>query len=133
MNLSHELATHLRQLYTGGNWTSVNLRDTLSDVGWEQATTRVASFNTIAALVYHINYYVDAVLKVLEGGPLEASDKYSFSLPPIGSETQWKEMVERSLAQAERFATAIEALPEVQSAERNRLGIRVVKLEPVFP
>ena len=66
MNLSHELATHLRQLYTGGNWTSVNLRDTLSDVGWEQATSRVASFNTIAALVYHINYYVDAVLKVLE-------------------------------------------------------------------
>jgi len=44
----------------------------------------------LPALVYHINYYVAAVLPVLQGGPLDASDKYSFDLPPIQSKEDWK-------------------------------------------
>ena len=87
MNLPAQLAKHLRDVHLGGNWTSSNLKDNLKDVSWQQATTQVHSFNTIATLVYHVNYYISAVLKVLQGGPLEASDKYSFDLPPIQAQS----------------------------------------------
>jgi hypothetical protein len=82
MNLTAQIAKHFREIHFGGNWTSVNLKETLKDVTWQQATTKVYSFNTIAALVYHTNYYVNAVLKVFHGASLDAHDKYSFDLPP---------------------------------------------------
>ncbi len=90
MNLTEQIAKHFREVHFGGNWTSVNLKESLADVDWQKATTQVYSFNTIATLVYHINYYVSAVLKVLQGEALDASDKYSFDLPPILSLEEWE-------------------------------------------
>ena len=81
MKLTEQIAKQFRDLHFGGNWTSVNLKDTLANVDWQQAIMKVHSLNTIAVLVYHTNYYVDAVLKVLEGAPLNAHDKFSFVLP----------------------------------------------------
>src|SRR5438309_65870 len=83
MNLSGQIAKQFREVHFGGNWTAVNLKETLSDITWKEAIQKLNSFNTIAVLVFHINYYVSAVLKVLQGEPLKASDKYSFSLDPI--------------------------------------------------
>ncbi len=74
MNLAKQIAKHFRDVHFGGNWTSSNLKDHLAGVTWQQAITQVYSFNTIATLVYHMNYYVSAVLKVLQGNPLDASD-----------------------------------------------------------
>lgn len=112
MNLPAQLAKHLKDVHLGGNWTSSNLKDNLTDVSWQQATTQVHSFNTIATLVYHVNYYISAVLKVLQGGPLEASDKYSFDLPPIQSQSDWDNLLDKTFADAETFALLIEQLPE---------------------
>lgn len=112
MNLPAQLAKHLKDVHFGGNWTSSNLKDNLTDVNWQQATTQVNSFNTIATLVYHVNYYISAVLKVLQGGPLEASDKYSFDLPPIESQRDWDNLLDKTFADAETFALLIEQLPE---------------------
>jgi len=112
MNLTIQLAKHLRDVHFGGNWTTSNLKDNLADVTWEQATTQVYSFNTIATLVYHINYYISAVLKVLQGEPLQASDKYSFDLPAILSQTDWKNLLDKTFADAETFTLLIEQLPE---------------------
>jgi uncharacterized damage-inducible protein DinB len=117
MQVTTQIAKHLREIYFGGNWTSVNLKDTLADVSWQQATTPVYSFNSIATLVYHINYYISAVLKVLEGGPLDASDKYSFSHPPIHSKDDWEKLLEKTRTEAEKFATLIEQLPESRLGE----------------
>jgi len=65
VNLTGQIARHFREIHFGGNWASSNLKDNLLDVTWQQATTQVYSFNTIATLVFHMNYYVSAVLKVL--------------------------------------------------------------------
>lgn len=105
------IAKHFRDVHFGGNWTSVNLKDALAGVTWQQATTQVQGFNTITALVFHINY-VSAVLKVLQGGPLDAHDKYSFDLPPILSAEDWEKLLDKTWADAENFAAAIEQLPE---------------------
>ena len=112
MNLTAQIAKQLRDLHFGGNWTWSNLKDQLADVTWEQATTKVYSFNTIAVLVFHTNYFVDAVLKVLRGGPLDAKDKYSFDHPPIQSQEDWEKMLDKVWTDAETFAALIEQMPE---------------------
>ena len=92
MNINQQIAKHFRDAYFGGNWTSVNLKDSLKDVSWQQATTKVYNFNTIATLVYHIHYYVKAVVPVLRGGSLDAHDKFSFDHPPIHNNEQWQHL-----------------------------------------
>jgi hypothetical protein len=112
MNLTAQIAKHVREVHFGGNWTGSNLKDNLSGITWQQATTRVCSLNTIAALVYHMNYYVSAVLKVLQREPLNASDKYSFDCPAILSDEDWGKLLEKTWADAENFAGLVEQMPE---------------------
>ncbi|MGN6399551.1 MAG: DinB family protein [Flavisolibacter sp.] len=112
MKLSEQMAKHFREVHFGGNWTSSNLKDTLAGVSWQQAVVKVQSLNTIAALVYHINYYVSAVSNVLQGEPLTASDKYSFDLPPIQSGEDWKHLLDKLWKDAENFSGLIEQLPD---------------------
>jgi DinB superfamily len=117
MNLTGQIAKHVREVHFGGNWTSVNLKENLADITWQQAITKVYSFNTIGALVYHINYYVSAVLKVLQGKPLDAHDKYSFDLPPILSQEDWEKLLNKTWTDAENFAALVEQLPESKLGE----------------
>lgn len=112
MTTPEHIAKHLRELHVGGNTTGANLRDAVSDVSWEQATTTIGSFNTIAVLVFHVNYYVSAVLKVVQGGPLDAHDRLSFDAPPINSEKDWQELVAKCLGDAETLASLLEQMPE---------------------
>jgi len=112
MNLPHQIANHLKGVYFGGNWTSVDLKNTLSDVTWEQAVKKVDSFNTIAALTYHVSYYVTALLNVLHGEPLDAKDKYSFSHPSVGSEEEWHTLLNKAWADAENCIALLANMPE---------------------
>ena len=117
MKLTAQIAKHFRDVHFGGNWTSVNLKDSLANVNWQQATTQVYSCNTIATLVFHMNYYVSAVLKVLQGSPLDAHDKYSFDHPPIRSQEDWEKLLDKIWTEAEKFASLIEQLPEDKLGE----------------
>ena len=112
MNLSTQIAKHFREVHFGGNWASSNLKDQLSNISWQQAVAKIHNFNTIATLVFHTNYYVSVVLKVLEVGPLDAHDKFSFDHPPIQSPEDWKAMLDKSWSDAEKMAGLIEQLPE---------------------
>ena len=113
---TQQIAEHFKQVHFGGNWTASNLKEQLNGVNWQQATQKIGSLNTIATLVFHINYYVGIIIKVLEGGPLEGSDKLSFNVPLIESEEQWQNLVSKNFKDAERLATLIEQMPT------NKLG-----------
>ncbi|WP_298709226.1 DinB family protein [Chitinophaga sp.] len=117
MQLTSQITEHFRSVHTGNNWTAVNLKDTLSDVTLQEAMTPVGSLNTIARLVFHINYYVSAVLQVLRGAPLNASDKLSFDHPPLATETEWRQLVAKTLEDADAFAALIEKFPESRLGE----------------
>ena len=117
MNLTAQISKHFKDVHFGGNWTSVNLRDSLAGITWQQATTQVYSCNTIATLVFHMNYYVSAVLKVLQGEPLNAHDKYSFDHPPIQSQEDWEKLLDKTWNDAEEFANLIEQLPDSKLGE----------------
>jgi hypothetical protein len=112
MSLPEQIAKHFREVHFGGNWSTSNFKDQLADVTWQQATTKVYNINTIATLVFHSNYYVSAVLKVLQGETLNAKDAYSFDHPPVQSKEDWDRMVEKTLSEAEQFANLVEQLPE---------------------
>lgn len=117
MTLTAQVAKHFRDIHFGGNWTFSNLKDQLANVNWQQATTQVHGLNTIAMLTYHINYYVSGVLKVFHGEPLTASDKFSFDCPPIHSEADWQQLLDKMWADASAFANFVEQMPESKLLE----------------
>lgn len=112
MHLPEQIAKQFRKLYSGGNWTAVNVKESLAGISWEQATAKLYSLNSIASLVYHMDYYVRAVSAVLNGESLRASDKYSFDLPPVQSPEDWEKLLAETWKNAEIFATRLEQLPE---------------------
>lgn len=112
MQVSKQIASHLRGVFFGGNWTWVNMKDTLQGITWQQAVEKQGSFNTIAVLVYHTNYYVSAILNVFNGNPLTAHDRYAFDCPPITDEASWESLVNKSLHEATALADLIEQLPD---------------------
>lgn len=112
MNLSQQLAKHFRDVHYGGNWTAVTLKEQLSDITWEEATTKVDSLNTILALVYHINYYVSVQLEVLKGKPLNAHDKFSFDHPSVNSAGDWDKLLNKVWTDADDLIGLVEQFPE---------------------
>lgn len=112
MELTKQIAKNFREVHYGKNWTDVNLKNTLEGITWEQAVTKIYNLNTIASLVFHINYYVSHVLKVLQGEPLTAKDQYSFDSPPVNSEEDWSKLKQKVFSDADEFAAAIERLDD---------------------
>lgn len=135
MTSVQQIARHFREVYFGGNWTAVNLKDVLGEVTWQQAITQVDHLNSIAALVFHIHYYLSPALNALHGKPLNAHDQLSFNLPRISSDEDWQQLVTGFFADAESFAQQIEQMDEARLFEhfagtskygnyyRNLLGI----------
>lgn len=117
MQYTKQIAKHLNEVYNGGNWTWVNLHDTLKDVTWQQATTKVQDMNTIAVLTYHMGYYVAAILNVLRGNPLDSKDELSFNHPPINNEADWQAMCNTIRDNWQALVAAIEQLPDEKLEE----------------
>jgi hypothetical protein len=115
MEHSSQIASRFREVLLNGTWiANTNYKDQLSDVTLKQATSKIGSLNTIAALTYHINYYIAGILNVFEGGALEIRDKFSFDLPPINSEASWEKMLAEMWANAEKFADHVERMSDEQ-------------------
>ncbi|MGV3529443.1 MAG: DUF1572 domain-containing protein [Flavisolibacter sp.] len=113
MNRTELLAGRMREVFLNGRWiANTNYNEQLQHISWQDATRKFGPLNTIAALTFHINYYLAGLLQVFGGGALEIRDKYSFDLPPITSEEAWQQLRNELLANAEAFADAVEQLPE---------------------
>ncbi|MBB6371493.1 DinB family protein [Chryseobacterium shigense] len=118
MSTVSQLAKRFREVILDGLWiANTNFKAQLSDITWEQATTRVGSLNTIAMLTFHINYYIAGLANVFEGGNLEIRDRYSFDLPSIQSAEQWEELLNKLWSNSEKFATLLEQMPDSKMDE----------------
>ena len=107
------IASRLREVLLNGRWiANTNFKEQIQGVNWEQATKKIDNLNTIAALTYHINYYLVGLLSAFKNGKLEISDKYSFELPPINSEQDWNNLVSQFISNSEEFADRIEQMDE---------------------
>lgn len=113
MTRNAHIAERLREVLLNGHWiANTNYQEQLSSITWQQAMQQVEGLNTIAALTYHIDYYLVGLLHAFETGRLEISDKYSFNLPPIQSATDWNNLVADFLAHAARFIAVVEQMDD---------------------
>ena len=113
MKLSSQLAIRLNEVLLDGKWvTGTNIKSQIIDLDWKLAIKKVDSLNSIADLIFHMDYYIAGVLSVLEGGKLEIKDKFSFDYSPIKSEQDWKSLVTKFCDDSERFVEAVENLTE---------------------
>lgn len=117
MTFATLLAKHYRDAFFGGNWTCSDFREITSDISLGEALTQLHDCNTIATLTYHIGYYVTAQCNVLQGKPLQASDKESFAHPPLTSESDWQNLIASVLSDAEKAAQLIAELPDSTLSE----------------
>ncbi|MBB2950784.1 DUF1572 domain-containing protein [Sphingobacterium sp. JUb56] len=107
------IANRLREVLLNGQWiANTNFKEQILSLNWKQATQKVGELNTIAAITFHINYYLKGLLHVFNGGELNISDKYSFDLPEIHSEMDWKIQVDDFLTNSEKFVEQVEQLPD---------------------
>lgn len=115
MSLSTQLANRFHEVIFDGKWVAnTNYQDQLNRLSWQQATTKVNSYNTIALLTFHINYYVEGVLAVFQGGELTIRDKFSFDAPEITSEADWQNLKSSLFSNSEALAKEFEKLSDEQ-------------------
>jgi len=112
MKTTQLIAKQLRDVYSDGNWTWATLKGKIENVSWNEAITEVYGLNTIAALVFHINYYTHHVANALDGQEFTASDKFAFTHPQITNEEDWQRMLKGVFADGERLAQQIEKLDD---------------------
>lgn len=108
------LVKHFNEFHYGKNWTWSNLKDVIDDVTYEEATAQIASLNTIVKLTYHIHYYFKVTIPVLQGGDLDAHDKFSFAHPAIDDEESWKNLKKKIFATADTFMQELSKMDERQ-------------------
>lgn len=113
MEQNQFIANRLREVFLNGTWiANTNYKKELEATTYKQAIQKVGNLNTIAVLTYHINYYLSGLLRVLNGGPLDISDKYSFDAPVLQTDAEWKALVAKLLENAEAFSEAVAQLPD---------------------
>ena len=113
MKLASQLVERSKEVLLTGKWVAgTNIKEQIIDLDWKQAITRIDNLNTIADLVFHINYYIAGVADVLEGGPLKIKDKYSFDAPVITSEKDWNDRVDTFCTDSERFIGQLQKMSD---------------------
>lgn len=113
MSSSIKLANRFREVLLNGTWiANTNYKQALSGTTIKQATTEIGSLNTLLALAYHINYYIEGLIPVFNGGDLNIRDAYSFNHPKITSQEEWEKFLNTIWQNAETFAGLIEKLSD---------------------
>lgn len=113
MKRNNALADRLDEVLLSGHWiANTNWQAQIQPLTWVQATHPIGTLNTVAALVYHVNYYLAGIIRVFQGGPLEIRDKYSFDMPPITSEEDWAQLREAFVTHAKTFINEVRHLPD---------------------
>ena len=94
MHTPQFLADRLEEVLLSGTWiANTNFKHQIGQVNRLQATQRIGNLNTIALLTFHINYYLQGVSQVLEGGTLDIKDRFSFDMPALQTDNDWHDLV----------------------------------------
>ena len=117
MNYPEQISKLYRDMVHGGSIAGVSFHELLDDITWQEATTKVGNCNTIATLVFHVQYYVRLVSRVLAGGPIEGNDALSFVHPPIASEADWNNLLDNTWKETAVFTELVANLSEKQLQE----------------
>lgn len=115
MVISQTLSNHVKGIFFGGNWTTVNFKDVLTNVSIDIIYEKPWPFyeNTILALTCHVHYYTKIQKQVFQGGPLTGNDAESFLYPYWEKESDWQHFLDHMWGEVETFTRVIEEKPEI--------------------
>jgi len=109
------LANRLREVFLNGRWiANTNYKELISNVTSAQAIRKYENLNSIAALTFHVNYYLDGLIKAFDSNKLDIRDKLSFDLPTTFSEEDWYKLKAEFLHNANLFADKVELMDEAK-------------------
>ncbi|MCH5600403.1 DinB family protein [Niabella ginsengisoli] len=113
MRFKHHIAQHLLDVHRGGNWTDVNITDTIKDISWQQAIAKTSfSPNSIAMLLHHISYWNRVVAQRGRGIVSTINKENGMNVPPITNENEWLLLKKDNLHSAGELETVIEGYDE---------------------
>lgn len=113
MNTNEFLAARLEEVFINGTWiANTNYRIQLQKLSWEKATEKIAGLNTIAALTFHINYYLNGILEAMKTGELTIKDQYSFNTLAITNQNEWTDLVQDLLKNAKSFISTVRQMDD---------------------
>ena len=109
MNIKEHIARHLVDVHKGGNWTEVNIKDTLKDITWQQASAITPfSPNSIAMLLHHITFWNRAIAQRGRNMVPVIDASNGMNVPELHNEADWEELKQDNLNSAEELATIVE-------------------------
>lgn len=112
------LADKLQEVLLDGRWiANTNYKDQIRELDWQQAIQKVGNLNTIAALTFHINYYLEGILNAFETGELTIRDRFSYDMPPINNAQDWGNLINNFLDNSEKFIKHIRLMTDNQLDE----------------
>ena len=118
MSTSEQYAKQIIDIFLTGDWaTTHSYKSLLDNVDWQQAIQSKEKLNSIASLVFHVNYYVHGIIEVFKGKSLTISDKFSFEMNKIQSQQDWEDLLAKFYHDAQEFAALVERMPESKLAE----------------
>jgi hypothetical protein len=136
MHRNQLLAQRLREVFLDGKWiANTNYYEQISDISWKDAIVKINQLNSIALLTFHINYYLEGLIQVLNGGVLEISDRYSFDMPLINTDKEWSDLKDRFLKNAATFSNKVAELDDTildQSFVDEKYGTYLRNIEAVI-
>lgn len=113
MQTSAAIALQMKEVYEGGNWSEVDLAATLADITWAEANIITpVSVNSIAAILFHLQFYNNVVKDRLAGISTAIPDANGFDVPKLKNAADWKLLQQNSLASAHALMEMVSALPE---------------------
>ncbi|MFM7017107.1 MAG: DinB family protein [Bacteroidota bacterium] len=118
MNNSQNLSSKIKEVYLEGKWiANTNLKDALSDVEFDTAMHVYKKLNSIAALTFHLNYYLEGLLFYIQEGELTMHDSFSFAINENMNEQEWEELKQKLFSNALEFSKIIAGWSEAQLQE----------------
>lgn len=112
MSLSEKLALQVEQVYFGGNWSVSSVFEQIEPLSFLQSQGRLPKSHSIFELFYHLHYFVNAQLDVLQNKPLTAKDSESFNVPLISSDEAWNAYKQEVWKDARAYIQSIQSKPD---------------------
>ena len=106
MKFSEAIAQHFYEVNYGNNWTDASVKDALQGITWEQASKKIGAANTIASLLFHMDFYNMVVYDRLLGNKRNFEHEESLRVE-INNEEDWQELQDRYFANVAKIHQAI--------------------------
>lgn len=107
MDATH-FAFRIREVFLQGTWVAnTNYQHLLEMVSLQHANVAAPNSNSVGLLVFHVHYYVNGLLRVFQGQPLDMHDHLSMQAPALHSEAEWNARKQQLFSDAEALANAV--------------------------